>query len=254
MESTVGQRLGFFLKCNGINQSDFASALKTSRTSVSAIISGARPISSGMIARIMDAYPQLNKNWLLNGVGEMKIEQRSYPDLVPHFPVKVAAGYLGGDSIPVNAEDVEYRERMKDFKMYDFTQDVAGDSMIPVFYDGDIVAARKIIDEKMLKPGKYYVVDTRNGSILKRLVSSTKSSILFASENINYPNVRIRKEDIFGMGEVVGSLQTDPVQARKHYEQQMIELFKHVIVLNQEKYDEPIDEVIRKLLFNKNLK
>lgn len=249
METTVGQRLGFFLKCSKISQEDFAKSLKTSRTSISAIISGARPLSTGMMARILDGYPQLNKEWLENGTGEMTSnDQWLSSDLVPHFSSKVSAGYLGGDAVAITAQEAEYRERMPGFKMYDFTQDVEGDSMVPIFYDGDIVACRKLSDEHQLVPGKYYVVDTRGGALIKRYVSCTKGSILFASENADYPNPRIRKEDIFGMAEVVGSLQKNPVQARKYYEQQMRDYLRRIIESKESQPDVPIDDLIKQVL------
>lgn len=190
----------------------------------------------------------INEDWLLNGEGEMAKPEK---DLLPHYPAKVSAGFLGGDAMSVSENEVEYREKMPGFKAYDFTIDVEGDSMVPIFYDGDIVACRKLTSIKELKSGKYYVIDTSDGAYIKRYVSSTKSSTLFASENNDFPTLRIRNEDIFGIAEVVGSLQKDPVQARKYYEQQLVEYAKKVLAQRLESPEVPVEDLIKQILKSK---
>lgn len=71
MESSENQRLKTFLESLRLTTTEFARVIETSQPAVSAIVSGKRAISKGMEARISDAYPQLNMDWLKTGKGEM---------------------------------------------------------------------------------------------------------------------------------------------------------------------------------------
>lgn len=76
MPNTVNQRLDFFRKSLHINKTELATELKTSQPAISAILSGKRPLSRGMIARIKQLHPELNVIWLETGLGDMVITQR----------------------------------------------------------------------------------------------------------------------------------------------------------------------------------
>lgn len=71
MYSATNQRLRFFINSLQITATQFALEIGTSQPSMSAILSGKRPISRGMAARIKKHYPQLNISWLENGQGDM---------------------------------------------------------------------------------------------------------------------------------------------------------------------------------------
>ena len=71
MLNTTNQRLNHFVKYLGLTHKEFAVELKTSQTAISAILSGSRSLSRGMVARIASKFPMLNLKWLHNGEGEM---------------------------------------------------------------------------------------------------------------------------------------------------------------------------------------
>ena len=73
MLNTVNQRLDFFRQSLHISKTEFATELKTSQSAMSQILSGKRPLSRGMIARIKQNHPRLNEQWLLTGEGDMII-------------------------------------------------------------------------------------------------------------------------------------------------------------------------------------
>lgn len=209
METTVNQRLGKFLKNQGINQGEFAETVGTSRTTASALISGGRQLSQGMLARILEKFPTLNKDWLINGNGAM-LNTTNARELRPHYPASVSAGFLGGLSDAVMESDVEMRPLIPGLKDYDFTVDVSGESMTPTFLDKDIIACRKLGSWSDIEPWKQYVIDTRNGAVVKTIKSTTLGSILCKSDNPEYPqDIRIDGLDIFGIAEVIGSIHTD---------------------------------------------
>lgn len=264
METTVNQRLGKFLKNQGINQGEFAEAVGTSRTSASAIISGRRQLSQGMLARILEKYPTLNKDWLTNGVGVM-LNPGNNKELRPHYPASVSAGFLGGLSDAIFEKDVEMRPVIPGIKAYDFTVDVSGESMTPTFLDKDIIACRKLESWNEIEPWKQYVIDTRNGAVVKTIKSMTLGSILCKSDNPDYPqDIRIDGLDVFGIAEVVGSIHTDMDALAKqkkvnaeNMKEALMNLVSHILVEARPKgepedYSKLIDSIINNNYYNNN--
>lgn len=220
MEISVGQRLGIFLKCSKISQIDFAKSLGTSRTSISAIVSGSRPLTSGMIARILEMYPQVNRIWLLEGKGDMTTNEAKII-LKPHYPASVKAGVLGGEPDSVNEQQIEQRPLIPSLPNYEFTIDVEGDSMEPTYYNSDVVACRWIESSSQIKQGEVYVILTREGAVIKRIMSQTLSSIKVFSDNESVQSpYRIDKDDIIKIAEVVGSIHTNQETKNKAKEAQ----------------------------------
>ncbi len=76
MPNTINQRLDFFRKSLHINKTELATELKTSQPAMSAILSGKRPLSRGMMARIKQLHPELNLIWLETGMGDMVTTQQ----------------------------------------------------------------------------------------------------------------------------------------------------------------------------------
>lgn len=85
----------------------------------------------------------------------------------PRIPMAVVAGLLTGFSDSIKSSDCEQMPIIKAFPPYDCTMTVKGDSMEPEFEGGDETAIRKVCD--VMEWGKTYVLDTRDGAVLKRL-------------------------------------------------------------------------------------
>lgn len=73
MLNTTNQRLKFFVDSLHVSTTEFAVEIGTSQPAMSAILSGQRPLSRGMIARIKEHYPKLNVVWLKTGEGDMVV-------------------------------------------------------------------------------------------------------------------------------------------------------------------------------------
>lgn len=68
MEDGVKERLTAFLRSKGINNSEFGRRTGTSSAYVSSI---RQSISTDVLEKIAQAFPELNVEWLLLGTGEM---------------------------------------------------------------------------------------------------------------------------------------------------------------------------------------
>ena len=67
----VGQQLELMIHELRITQSEFAKQTGLSKQTVNNIISGRHVTKSDVLEKILQAYPDLNITWLLNGKGTM---------------------------------------------------------------------------------------------------------------------------------------------------------------------------------------
>lgn len=188
-----------FAKDVGIDPSGFMKMLK-----------GTQPITVNTLKKV-SAATGLNLKWLMDGVGDMyapggkaaDFEQSQNDETRPRIPMAVAAGLLTGFSDSIKSSDCEQIPIIKAFPPYDCTMIVKGDSMEPKFEGGDEIAIRKVCD--VIEWGKTYVLDTRDGAVLKRLYDNG-DTFRCVSFNPEYPDFEVSKDDVFGIYKVVGLL------------------------------------------------
>jgi phage repressor protein C with HTH and peptisase S24 domain len=166
-------------------------------------------------------YPELNISWLLIGeelggpmLKETKKEkptpQTREEHTLPLIPFEAVAG--PGDPI-YEDERIEDYYTVSDFKESDFLIRVKGDSMVPKYNGGDIVACKKVDMDRLyfLQWGRVYVIYTRSqGAMIKRVQPSEKEDrIKCVSENIKYAPFEVPVDDIVSVALVNGSISLD---------------------------------------------
>lgn len=188
-----------FAKDVGIDPSGFMKMLK-----------GEQTITVNTLKKV-SAATGLSLKWLMDGVGDMyapggkaaDFEQSQSDETRPRIPMAVAAGLLTGFSDSIKSSDCEQIPIVKAFPPYDCTMIVKGDSMEPKLEGGDEIAIRKVCD--VIEWGKTYVLDTRDGAVLKRLYDNG-DTFRCVSFNPEYPDFEVSKDDVFGIYKVVGLL------------------------------------------------
>ena len=70
----MNKRFQKWLDYNNINSNKLAEKINVSRATISHIISGRNKPSVDFLHKILKKYPDLNLNWLVTGVGSMKID------------------------------------------------------------------------------------------------------------------------------------------------------------------------------------
>lgn len=188
-----------FAKDVGIDPSGFMKMLK-----------GEQTITVNTLKKV-SAATGLSLKWLMDGVGDMyapggkaaDFGQSQSDETRPRIPMAVAAGLLTGFSDSIKSSDCEQIPIVKAFPPYDCTMIVKGDSMEPKFEGGDEIAIRKVCD--VIEWGKTYVLDTRDGAVLKRLYDNG-DTFRCVSFNPEYPDFEVSKDDVFGIYKVVGLL------------------------------------------------
>lgn len=189
----------------GGNVSVFARMIRMSQQSVNRLLnidtrSGKYPrLSDSMEDAICQAF-RLDPAYFRYYSSEEQ-EEGINDCMLPHIPSTAAAGGLGGFSDTVTQNTCEFKPVIKMIPKYDMTIDVKGDSMLPKFQNGDIVAIRRVVD--VIEWGSVYVLDTADGAVLKRLYDE-KESFRCVSYNPEYHDFLVNKQNVYGVYKVVG--------------------------------------------------
>ena len=184
-------------------------------------------IGGEMMAKIVSAYPSLDANWLLTGEGEMirgkgygnndnfttgDIQFPSGKERIPLISIDAIAKYTSGDISITDNELIEIYD-VPDFnqKEVKYMIRISGNSMYPRYSSGDILACRPITNVTFFQWGKVYVLNTDQGSLVKRLYQGESDKYIECrSDNKEqYPPFQILKESIRSISIVVGVIRLE---------------------------------------------
>ena len=209
------------------NKAQFAKLLGVSAQTISAWI--ARNTFDAELIYAKCRY--VDSSWLLTGEGTMlspssaasnsRTSSKSSPSIptarhaphgssegIPLIPLDAVAGFPAESGGGVRLEDCE-RYVIPEFenKGANFLIRVSGDSMVPLYYSGDLLACRKITDIRFFQWGTVYVLETSQGVLVKRVLESVdhSDSILCVSENssVHHPFL-LPRDDIRSLSTIVG--------------------------------------------------
>lgn len=172
------ERINLFLEHKKINRSAFekASGLSNGYTrNIKESIGGTK------LEGILNAFPELNRVWLLTGEGEMLVDDRndisaqevSFTNGVPYFDESFECGF--DELTPSNVYNPDYLIRMPGYEKATLWCNATGHSMEPEISNGDIIALQLIEDPSFLPFGDVYGIITTNGMrTVKRLGRSSR--------------------------------------------------------------------------------
>jgi len=192
------ERLILFLKHIGISQFKFEQKVGLSRGMVNKIGDN---ITASSLAKITAVYPELNINWLKTGEGQMLIGQELQKTeaiyYAPQLPVSAMAGTLTGFTDSIREWDLE--NVVVPIKNIDLVIPLSGDSMKPDYPEGCLLLTKRIDEKAFIEWGKVFVLDTRNGVVIKQIYpSEEENKVRCVSINTLYPPFDVNKDDIFG--------------------------------------------------------
>ena len=169
----------------------------------------------------------VNPSWLLTGEGSMLQTTKQAEQTAPKQHIEIAHQVPEGSNegiplIPLDAvagfpADGGSGVRMDNWERYvipefadkgaNFLIRVSGDSMVPLYYSGDLLACHKITDIRFFQWGTIYVLETSQGILVKRVQESEKydDCILCVSENdsVHKPFL-LPRDDIRSLSTIVG--------------------------------------------------
>lgn len=232
-KSQIKQNISLYLSKKGVSDYEYYKVSGTTR----GILGQNNGISEENISRFLAYAPDVNHEWLLTGKGPMlktkgtassppaeelplsiskdtkKIadqqerKARKSTKGIPLIPIDAVAGFPANDIDGVYLEDCEHYSIPEfETKGANFLIRVSGDSMTPIYNNGDIIACRKIRDILFFQWGSIYVLDTSQGALVKRVeeAEGDEDSILCISENPRFKPFHLPKSDIRSLSTIIG--------------------------------------------------
>lgn len=209
--STVKGRLIHYLIHKNISQTEFCRRLGVAPTYIGAMRKGLAPAK---LAKVFELYPDLDRDWLMFGEGEMLNDQPECQEEpakvtgyeIPMLPVEAFAGGLQNWSESVS--DYQCERIVSPIQGVDYAIRISGDSMEPEFHDGSTILIKRINERAFIPWGNPMVIDSENGVLVKLVypVQGTDSRIEARSINPKYPPFTIPTESIFGLYRVMGTI------------------------------------------------
>ena len=228
---TILSRIQELASHEGITIGALERKIGASKGVLSRAINNGTDIQAKWLQIIVENYPVYSADWLLTGKGEMlkatdtlapsPVEEPKKDDVlelhrakpgsgkgIPLIPMDAVAGFPADGSGSAYLEDCErYVIPEFEYKGADFLIRVSGDSMVPLYYSGDLLACHKITDIRFFQWGTIYVLETSQGTIVKRVQESAEHAdcILCVSENneIHKPFL-LPRDDIRSLSTIVG--------------------------------------------------
>lgn len=230
--ATIHDRIAFCVQKYGEGKNTvFAEKLGVSEGNIRGYIKGVVP-KADVLEKIVRTY-DVSSEWLLTGLGEMskselsrnnqiKIEENAREDEknvahhtgnpkegIPLIPFSAMAGALTGEQSVLEYECERYV--VPAFSGADFLMQVKGNSMMPTYISGDIVACQRVpMSGLFFQWNKPYFLDTVQGAIIKRIKpGSDKKHILIVSDNKEYDPFELPYEDIYAVALVIGIIRLE---------------------------------------------
>ncbi len=244
----------------------FAEEVNTYPQALNEILKERRDVSHEILEVAIAKY-HINANFLYSGKGphfiketdfgkEFKIltivENHQNKEKLLHVPISAHAGYSLQQNNPNFIKELE-AYNLPDFKFKsDQTMrsfEVKGQSMIPVFLDGDVVICNYIHSyqwEKAIQENKFYVVVTKSGVVLKRigLRLREESCLLMHSENEEFQSYRISASEVIELWEVKAR-----ITSQFKYDSKANSNFDR-LESRFNKYEMMLEEIVQKMILN----
>lgn len=212
---SVKDRVKAFCKAEKTTVSAFEANIGVANGYVNAI---SKSIGLDKIEVILEKFPKLSIEWLLTGKGAMYKDETILPvahqtdnpkEGIPLIPFSAMAGALTGEQSVLEYECERYV--VPAFSGADFLMPVKGNSMMPTYISGDIVACQRVpMSGLFFQWNKPYVLDTAQGAIIKRIKpGSDKQHVLIVSDNKEYDPFELPYEDIYAVALVIGIIRLE---------------------------------------------
>lgn len=184
-------------------------------------------LSNKLLEQILQAYPEINRVWLLTGEGNMLNynsdntdsnvlceEQASYnrekKNSIIRYWIDIQA--TGGGLI--SFDDIRETYRKIDIKIPEFSDctdaiNLYGDSMAPQYKSGQIIILKEW-KETFIDYGNAYLIITKNGNRMVKVLRTIKDdekNVLCVSYNPDFDAFKLKKEDILRLYLVKGAIE-----------------------------------------------
>ena len=118
------------------------------------------------------------------------------------LPITAQGGSL--NDFVVSIKDSDCEQIVSPIKGADYAMPVSGDSMAPEYPSGSQILIKRINERAFIDWGRVYVLDTCNGTVIKKLFPSEKpDKVICKSINPDYPPFEVSLQDVYGVYRVL---------------------------------------------------
>jgi hypothetical protein len=207
------ERFDKYMKYKGLNDNKVTNSLGLSIGTLGKSRKENRDLSDRNIENILKFYTDLNRTWLLTGEGDMldtscnSIEDSQFSSssdlhLIPLLPVSAQGGSLNDFVVSIKESSCE--KIISPIKGADYAMSVSGESMAPEYPSGSQILIKRIDEKAFIDWGRVYVLDTCNGTVIKRLFpSDTADKVLCKSINPEFPPFEVSLSDVYAVYRVL---------------------------------------------------
>lgn len=189
----------------GLTQLELANKIGRRQTNISDIMTGRRSVPKGLISEIVEAFPNIDKDWLLFGEKTMyegeSAEAITLSDNTrPRLPKTFAEGNIE-HFLQTKRDQCQEKEIVTQFADYEFTIILKNDRMSPKYQRGDELAFRK---SSIVEWGNDYLLDTVEGPKFKKVFKINGGVRCVSYNKRDYPDFEIPQDKIYGFYKCVG--------------------------------------------------
>lgn len=207
------ERFDKYMKYKGLNDNKVTNSLGLSIGTLGKSRKENRDLSDRNIENILKFYTDLNRTWLLTGEGDMldtscnSIEDSQFSSssdlhLIPLLPVSAQGGSFNDFVVSIKESSCE--KIISPIKGADYAMSVSGESMAPEYPSGSQILIKRINEKAFIDWGRVYVLDTCNGTVIKRLFpSDTADKVLCRSINPEFPPFEVLLSDVYAVYRVL---------------------------------------------------
>ena len=182
-----------YMKSKGLNDNKVTVECGLSQGLLGQARKGGSDLGKRTIDKILSIYQDINRVWLITGEGNMLVSpspSSTSPMREQNFPREESRTATFVKLIPIAAQggsltDYIYSVKESDCELIaspirdvDLAIQVSGDSMAPEYPNGSHVYVKRINERAFIEWGKVYVLDTENGSVVKKVVPSDKEGFV----------------------------------------------------------------------------
>jgi len=210
-DELIRERINRLIHREGLTQVQFAEKIGRKQPNVSDYMRGKINLTRSFLADILKAFPNLRKEWLFDGDGniykeeeEIKLPSKTKPRLPRNLTKGHLQDYFEGNKRN-ECEEIPIDTRMPE---YDFSLFLKTDRMAPNYRRGDELFFKKTAIKEW---GGCYLLDTEEGPKFKKVYEDVddKGNPIYrcvAYDRVQYPDFIIPRDMVYGFYKCVGAL------------------------------------------------
>lgn len=187
-----------------LTQKEFANALGVSENTIYNWEHGGNVPADKetQMTDMLKQYERDTKQAPIRTIREEKEDEEE--NKIPLVPVSAIGGSLNDDDPGVMGYECE--TILSPVRNAQMAIRVSGDSMYPRYPNGSMVFVREVDSSIFVEWGSYYVINTTNGTIIKRVFKGDENTIECRSVNPDYQTFNVPMNEVRKMYKILGAL------------------------------------------------